>query len=163
MGMYEYEQRTRPSHNEIPVRGKENGEKRGAFLTGIQIVICIIFLLAAFGIKQFGGGFYKTAKLYVTEALSDSITNEQVSQVFDSIREKLPSASEIFSSGATASSDSSDTSKSSSKPVKQTTSATTAATTTAVAKPTTSSPNVSLSSYSSAESLKYSYRNSVSS
>jgi hypothetical protein len=147
MGMYEYEHRSRPSHNEIPVRGNENGDKRSIFLTGFQIVICIIFLLAAFGIKQFGGGFYKTAKGYVTEALSDSITNEQVSQVFDTIRSNLPDASEIFSSGAIASSSSSETSESSSKPVKKT----------AAVKPTSSSPNVSLSSYVSAESLKYTY------
>jgi hypothetical protein len=146
MGMYEYEHRSRPSHNEMPVRGKEDGDKRSIFLTGFQIVICIIFLLTAFGIKQFGGGFYKTAKVYVTEALSDSITNEQVSQVFDNIRSNLPDASEIFSSGAIASSSSSETSESS-KPVKKT----------ATVKPTASSPNVSLSSYVSAESLKYTY------
>ncbi len=146
--MYEYENRRRPSHNEIPVRGSVDVAKHDFFLTGFQIIACIICLLAAIVIKQFGGGFYDTTKVYVTQALSKSITNEQVSQVFANIGKALPSAKEIFSSGAATSSSSSTASK-------QSTSSSTASSSSNSSKSTSS---VSIPNGASAESLDYSFK-----
>lgn len=100
MGMYEYSNRSRPSHD-YP-EGKQNVKKKGVFLTGIQIGICAVCLAAAFLFSYFGGNNLGTAKKYVKAALSSNITNEQVVETFHSIRSQFPDAAQVFSSSGTA-------------------------------------------------------------
>lgn len=101
--MSEEFRRVRP-HAESAGREREKPEEgRAPFITGWQMAVCVIALAAAYLISLFGGGFYKTARVYVREALSSSITNEQVTEVFDTIRKQLPDASEVFDSAAPSS------------------------------------------------------------
>lgn len=85
-------------------RPRNRNKSRGFFLTGFQIVICVICLVAAFGLRQYGGKYYEKAKAYAEDALQNNITREEVSQVFHNIGKQLPDAAEIFSSGISSSS-----------------------------------------------------------
>lgn len=93
--------RKRPRLEDTKARNRNEGG--GYFLTGFQILICVICLAASFGLKQFGGKYYDKAKTYVESALQNNITREEVSQVFHNIGKQLPDASEIFNSGITTS------------------------------------------------------------
>jgi hypothetical protein len=95
--------RKRPRLEDTKV--KDDGvSKSGFFLTGFQMVLCIICLVAALALKQYGGGYYTIAKKYVKNALQNNITSEEVTQVLHSIRDQFPDAAEVFSNGVTVSS-----------------------------------------------------------
>jgi murein DD-endopeptidase MepM/ murein hydrolase activator NlpD len=104
--MNEYYTRKRPRPDEA--RPKDGGSSRsghGIFLTGFQIVVCVICIAAAFGFKQFGGQYYTIARAYVVDAFKYSVTGDDVVQAFQNIREKwFPDAAEVFSKGVTSSS-----------------------------------------------------------
>lgn len=118
--MYENYQRRRPSHNDAVVRNREV-HKSNFFLTGFQIIMCVIGLVAAFAISKSSSGFYTSAKGFAKSALNSNITNAQVAGAFDTIRDgirsQVPDAAEVFkNSASSASSKSSSSGSSSSKP-----------------------------------------------
>lgn len=101
--MYENNNRRRPHLDDARPR---DGENRGGgfFFTGFQVGVCVICLLVAVGLKQFGGVYYKTAQAYVKNALQKSITGGEVTQAMHTIRNQVfPDAAEVFSNGVTSS------------------------------------------------------------
>lgn len=111
--MNEYNVRKRPKLEDVRARNRnENG--KGFFLTGFQIVICVICLAVAFGLKQWGGKYYDKVKAYAQAAFENNITREDVSEVFHNIGKQLPDAAAIFSSSNTSSAEQSSVSQSNS-------------------------------------------------
>lgn len=96
--------RRRPRLEDTKVR-EDRDNKPGFFFTGFQTVVCIICVIAAIGLKQFGGTYYTIAKPYVNDALKKPITSGEVTQTFHELRDKwFPDAAEVFSRGVTSSS-----------------------------------------------------------
>lgn len=106
-GVNENGNRVRPRLDDIRY-SKPAHKKRGMFLTGFQSVICIICLLLAFGVKTYGGAIYKTARIFASDAMKNSITGEDADKVFKIIKSQFPDAQEVFAdraaSGVSASS-----------------------------------------------------------
>lgn len=100
--MYEDTNRRRPRLEDAKMTNN-SAPKSGFFFTGFQMAVCVICLVLALALKQFGGGYYKAAKVYVKDALQNSITSEEVTDVLHNIGKQLPDAAEVFSSGVTSS------------------------------------------------------------
>lgn len=95
--------RQRPRRNLVPNNDKKSHSK-GVFLTGIQLLICVVVILSAVLIKQFGGEFYTNIQPTVVSAINKSLDSEDVTQVFKNIGDQLPDAAEIFKNDSTVSS-----------------------------------------------------------
>lgn len=77
---------------------------KSVFLTGFQLIICAVAIVAVFLIKQFGGDFYTEIKPTVQGALNTNITQGDVTQVFKDLGKQLPDAAEIFKNSSGVSS-----------------------------------------------------------
>lgn len=85
--------RLRPQ-KELQTRSKT--PTKSIFLTGLQLIICAVAIVAVFLIKQFGGDIYTQIKPTVQGALNTNITQGDVTQVFKDLGKQLPDAAEIF-------------------------------------------------------------------
>lgn len=104
--MIETNERVRPRPSGSNPKAKSSSSEKGVFLTGMQIVVCVLIIAAALLIKQFGGTLYTQIEPYVKSAINTNINKEDVTGVFKSIGKQLPDAAEIFKNDPTVSSSS---------------------------------------------------------
>jgi murein DD-endopeptidase MepM/ murein hydrolase activator NlpD len=104
--MIENNERVRPSARDVS-NNKNNQSEKGIFLSGIQIVVCLIIIAAAVVIKQVGGTVYAKVQPYVKEAVTTDINKEDVTSVFKNLGKQLPDAAQIFKNASSVPSSSS--------------------------------------------------------
>ena len=67
-------------------RGTEEKKSGGMGLTGFQIVICLLCILAASVIRLMGGSVYRQTQSVLSQALASTNTGSQIAQVFGPLK-----------------------------------------------------------------------------
>lgn len=67
---------------------------------GFQIVVCLLCILAAVGVRLVGGSTYTAAKAAVSQAVTQKDVGKQLKDVFHAVKAYIPDMKEVFASAA---------------------------------------------------------------
>lgn len=75
-------------------------EPSHASFTGFQIVVCVLCILTAVGVRIAGGGTYTAVKAAVSQALTERDAGRQLKDVFHAMKAYVPDMKDVFASAA---------------------------------------------------------------